>query len=69
MTLKNQLQQQLFDELKSQGDPRLFGQGHLFEQYPYANESGRNFYERYRRGEKPNAGWVNPTDFEKAPLD
>ena len=28
-----------------------------------------NFYERYMRGEKLRAGWVNPTDFEKKPLD
>jgi hypothetical protein len=28
-----------------------------------------NFYERYMKGEKITAGWVSPTDFEKAPLD
>lgn len=29
------LKQQLFDELKSQDDPRMFGQGHLFDKYPH----------------------------------
>ena len=26
------------------------------------------FYEKFQRGEKPNAGWVSPTDFEPKPL-
>ena len=30
----------------------------------YANESTRNFYDRFMRGEKPKAGWVNDSDFE-----
>ncbi|NUQ66358.1 MAG: sulfatase [Pirellulales bacterium] len=53
-------------ELKAQGDPRMFGQGHVFDQYPPASNSG--FYERFLRGEKLNAGWVNETDFEKDPV-
>jgi N-sulfoglucosamine sulfohydrolase len=67
--LKVQLRQQLFDELRAQGDPRMLGQGQVFEQYPYADERARGFYERYRRGEKIRAGWVNESDFEKAPLE
>jgi arylsulfatase A-like enzyme len=63
------LRQQLFQELKAQGDPRMFGQGHLFDEYPYAGQRERNFYERFLRGEKPKAGWANPSDFEKGPLD
>jgi N-sulfoglucosamine sulfohydrolase len=63
------LRSQAFQELKEQGDPRMSGQGRLFDQYPYADESGRGFYERFMRGEKLKAGWVNETDFEKAPLD
>ncbi|MCX7007942.1 MAG: sulfatase [Kiritimatiellaeota bacterium] len=63
------MKQQLFDELKQQADPRMSGQGAQFDAYPYANEKDRGFYERYMRGEKPRAGWVNDSDFEKAPLD
>ena len=67
--LQAQLKQQLFDELKAQQDPRMFGNGHVFDEYPYAEEQQRGFYERYMKGEKLMAGWVSPSDFEKAPLD
>ena len=66
---KEKLQQQLFDELKALGDPRMIGEGQVFEQYTYANPVQRTFYERFMRGEKIEAGWVNKSDFEKAPLD
>ncbi len=69
LTKKQRLERQLFDELKAQGDPRMSGQGGIFEQYPYANPAQRNFYERYMRGEKIDAGWVNPSDFEKSPVN
>ena len=29
-----------------------------------ATDIARNFYERYMSGEKLNAGWVNPSDFD-----
>ena len=67
--IKERLKQQLFEELKDQGDPRMLGQGGVFEAYPYADERTRHFHERFTRGEKIQAGWVNETDFEKAPLD
>ncbi len=56
---------QLFDELKAQDDPRALGQGRVFDEYPHAHEAFRGFYERYMKGEKLKAGWVNETDFEK----
>ncbi len=49
--------------LKTQGDPRMFGRGHNFDEYKPTNGDG--FYEKFRSGEKVNAGWVSPTDFEK----
>lgn len=49
-------------KLKEQGDLRMAGYGHLYEQYPGADI--RNFYERYMAGEKFKLGWVNETDFE-----
>ena len=57
--------QQLFDALKRQEDPRMFGMGQMFDEYPYADEKVRGFHERYLKGEKPKAGWVNESDFEK----
>ncbi|MFC1597881.1 heparan N-sulfatase, partial [Planctomycetota bacterium] len=68
-SVKTALRDQAFTEMKAQNDPRTFGRGYVFDEYPYADDSGRNFYERYMRGEKLRAGWVNPTDFEKEPLD
>lgn len=66
---KQSLQEQLALELREQQDPRMFGQGHVFEEYPYADAPLRGFYERYMMGEKLKAGWVNPTDFEPGPLE
>ncbi len=62
---KANLKKQLESELRSQQDPRMFGRGEIFDKYPYAQANTRNFYERYMRGEKIRAGWVNRTDFQK----
>ena len=66
---KGRLEKQLTAELEQQGDPRMLGRGHVFDEYPYADERQRNFYERFMRGEKIAAGWVNPSDFEKQEND
>ena len=52
-------------ELKAQNDPRMFGKGYLFENYPYSESNVRNFYERYLKGEKIKTNWIEPSDFEK----
>ncbi|MDQ3686349.1 MAG: sulfatase [Acidobacteriota bacterium] len=62
---KMELKQQAERELRAQGDPRMFGKGYNFDRYVYANPEQRNFYERFRRGEKVRALWVNESDFEK----
>jgi arylsulfatase A-like enzyme len=62
---KASLRRQMEGKLREQEDPRILGRGHVFDEYPYADESHRNFYERYMKGEKLTAGWVNPSDFEK----
>jgi arylsulfatase A-like enzyme len=64
---KRQLRGWLFDALEAQGDPRMLGQGHLFEEHRYSDTRSRGFYERFMRGERPKAGWVEPTDFEPPP--
>lgn len=53
-------------ELREQGDPRQFGRGNVFDEYRPTNGAG--FHEAWQRGEKPKAGWVEPTDFEPMPL-
>jgi arylsulfatase A-like enzyme len=64
---KDALRERLFADLKAQGDPRVFGRGQVFDEYPYAAAGQRGFYERFLRGEKLKAPWVNPTDFETWP--
>ena len=63
--IKADLKNQMERELKSQKDPRMFGNGSMFDNYPYSEGRVSNFYERYMKGEKPVTGWVEPTDFEK----
>lgn len=55
------------DRLKAQGDPRMLGQGAVFDRYRPTTQAG--FYERYlQRDPTAKAGWVNDSDFEPAPL-
>ena len=62
------MQERMFAELKRQGDPRMAGQGEVFDKYPHANPGHAGFYEKFLRGEKLKTGWVNDTDYEKGPL-
>jgi len=59
-----ELREQLKTELTQQEDPRILGNGHVFDEYLYADEKHRNFYERFTSGEKLEAGWVNQSDFD-----
>ena len=63
------MQQQMIRELLEQNDRRMIGQEEFFERIPYVNKGNANFYNRWIKGEKVKAGWVNPTDFEKEKLD
>lgn len=58
------LRNDLFARLKAQDDPRMSGNGAVFDQYTYADKKGFNFYERYFKGEDVGWGWVNATDFQ-----
>jgi N-sulfoglucosamine sulfohydrolase len=57
-----QLEKQMEDELKVQGDPRMFGNGAIFDHYPYSG-AVKDFYNRFMKGEI-EANWVEKTDFE-----
>jgi hypothetical protein len=63
------LQSRMVAELTQQADPRMTGNGKVFDEYPYAAPNHRRFYERYTSGESVRAGWVQPSDFEEGPLD
>lgn len=64
--LKNEMRERMEEELKSQEDPRMFGNGDIFDNYGYSEERAWNYYERFMEGEFTirNTGWVNPTDLE-----
>ncbi|MFK7850080.1 MAG: sulfatase [Akkermansiaceae bacterium] len=57
------MEKRMTERLKEQGDPRMFGKGDVFDNYPPTKNAG--FYERFMKGEKLPTNWVNPTDFEK----
>ncbi len=65
--MKQRLREEMFRELNSQGDPRISGNGDIFDKYPYASETVRDFYNRYIKGEisRKAAGWIDSTDFEE----
>lgn len=64
-SLKKGLKKLLIKDLKEQGDPRVLGNGDVFDKYPYSGENVKNFHSRHVGGEKIQTHWVNPTDFEK----
>lgn len=69
-SVMKELSQQMKTELTEQGDPRMHGNGEIFDGYPYSGASTDNFYERYMAKEKGlKAGWVSKTDFEPEPID
>ena len=65
----NNLKSLMEDELKKQGDPRMFGQGHIFDEYPYSEPERIRFYERFMAGEPVKANWIEETDIEKTIID
>ena len=64
-----QLRNKMEEGLKSHGDPRVNGNGEVFEEYPFAWDNWNNFYEKYMNGNKIRTGWVIPSDYEPKPLD
>ena len=67
--LKQQLAAEMITRLKKQQDPRLTGNAGYFDTIPFMNAGNVRFHERYIKGEKVRAGWVNPGDFEKERVD
>ena len=56
---------QLANELKAQEDPRMFGQGGIFDEYPNATRWA-GYYERFMAGEMPVAPWIAASDIDPA---
>lgn len=61
--LKTELSAEMAQKLTEQGDPRILGNGDVFDNYPYQG-AVQNYYIRYMSGEKMPAGWVNETDYD-----
>ena len=61
---KKALRERMEKELRQQEDPRMEGNGSVFDNYPIATDS-KDFHKRFTNGEPTRAGWVNPGDFEK----
>jgi hypothetical protein len=65
--LKQRMRLQMVQELEKQEDPRILGNGDIFDKYPYSSEVVRDFYNRFMKGtiSASAAGWVDSSDFEK----
>ena len=66
-SLKLAMKQRMEMMLKEEEDPRMFGNGAIFNSYGYSSKKGWNYYERFMAGEftMDDTNWVNPTDKEE----
>lgn len=71
LDLKVSMKNRMETILREQEDPRMFGNGDIFNSYGFNNQQGWNYYGRYLNGEftVEDTPWVNPTDAEKEPID
>ena len=61
--IKTRLEAQMTEKLREQNDPRILGDGDIFDNYEYSG-AVRNYYNRYMNGENIPADWVNKTDYD-----
>lgn len=54
--------------LTAEGDPRLTGDGSIFDRYEHANKGHVDFYRKFMSGAGVTAGWISQGDIEKAPV-
>jgi len=69
--LKEKLNKKMFADLVKQKDPRVLGNGDVFDSYQFFEEPMREFYERFTNGEikKFVTPWVEKTDYEKEKIE
>jgi len=65
--LKREMKTRMENMLKAQKDPRMFGNGDVFNTYGYSEKKAWNYFERFMAGEFTiyDTEWVNPDDCEK----
>lgn len=61
--LANRLRSELISCLKEQRDPRVLGNGDIFDAYPYMGKE-RNVWNRMQNGEKIKLRFINETDYD-----
>lgn len=61
--LKNRMNLEMTEKLTRDQDPRILGNGDVFDKYVYQG-AVQNYYNRYMAGENIPAGWVNSTDYD-----
>lgn len=61
--VKQRLNALMVKKLEEQNDPRILGNGDIFDRYAFAGNA-KNFYNRFMKGEHVTAGWVNETDVD-----
>ena len=66
---RDRLRAKMEAELRAQGDPRMFGNGEVFERYPWCHPWLADYYERWQRrhetGERMEPGWIEKTDVQE----
>lgn len=66
--LADSMRQELMDILREQNDPRLVGDGNIFDHYPYDKAKKAKIYEKVVSGGVipwKESNWVAPTDYEQ----
>jgi len=60
---KMKLSKEMNQKLVEQSDPRILGNGDVFDHYEYSAKV-KNYYSRYVKGEKVPADWANEDDYD-----
>ncbi len=61
--IKMNLKNEMIQKLTEQNDPRILGNGDIFDNYEYSG-AVQDYYNRFVHGEEIPAGWVNKSDYD-----
>ncbi len=61
--IRARLKTEMKQKLSQQNDPRILGNGDIFDNYEYSG-AVRNYYNRFMASEEVRAPWVNETDYD-----
>ena len=69
-TVKDSLKILMEKKLRKDGDPRMYGEGDRFDDYPYSNAVYRHYYDRLVSGDSiPLPNWIVSSDVDWKRLD